>query len=81
VEELVVAWCRVLESEILGVSNFRPFEGESAEKRLWLGAWLWVSLGAADDRDVTELVDAFRRPAKERDSRFFRVDAVAGAEA
>jgi hypothetical protein len=58
----------------------RPLDGERAENRLWCEVWLWVSLGAADDKDVTELVEAFRSPAKDKDSRFLRTEAETGAE-
>jgi hypothetical protein len=75
-DELADVWCRALDREIFGVRSLSPFDGDRAAKRLWL----WVSLGAAEDKEVTELVDALRRPVKDIDSRFFRVDVATGAE-
>jgi hypothetical protein len=37
-DDELVELCRLPDSDIFGVSSFRPLEGDSAEKRLWL----WV---------------------------------------
>jgi hypothetical protein len=57
------------DSETFGDKSFRPFEGDNAENRWWD-----VLVSAGTLNDVTELVDAFLRPANDRDSLFaFRV--------
>lgn len=52
----------------MGVSSFNPLDGESAEKR-----WCDVDVDSVDaagvDMDATELVDAFRSPVKDIESR------------
>lgn len=64
---------RAVESEILGLRSFKPFEGESAENR-WLCACAWGGGAsfevAAFVIDATEPVEDLRNPLNEIDSRF-----------